>query len=104
MQTRYKYINFRRVPASPTRKTLIYDCHNSHSGAVLGTVRWYGPWRQYCFMDDGRDCVFNRTCLADVQHFLQQLMDRRGKTTTAKGDAPNDHAHASAGQEQGKTT
>lgn len=85
MRTRYQYINFQRVPTSPTtRKTLIFDCHNNQSGAVLGVVQWYAPWRQYCFMDDGRDCVFNRTCLADIQDFLQQLMDLRGKTTTDK--------------------
>ena len=77
MQTKYKYINFQFVPGGMNRKTAVYDCHNNHSGGVLGVVRWYAPWRQYCFYTMGFDSIFNATCLADIQHFLKQLMDER---------------------------
>jgi hypothetical protein len=84
MQTRYQYIYFERVEAAKGRKTLLFECRNNNSDFILGEVKWYGPWRQYCFFPEGSVTVFNRTCLADVQNFLQELMDRRGKTQTTK--------------------
>ena len=76
MKTRYKYIHFECVPTPPTRKTAIFYCHNINIGAILGVVRWHSSWRQYCFMPKDFT-VFSRSCLADVQHFIQQLMDER---------------------------
>jgi hypothetical protein len=48
MQTEYKYLVFVETDNSG-RKTSIWECRNKSSGTVLGEVRWYGAWRQYCY-------------------------------------------------------
>jgi hypothetical protein len=30
-------------------KTLVWTIRNKNNGYVLGWVKWYAPWRQYCF-------------------------------------------------------
>ncbi len=67
MEKNYKYIDFRLVWA--TEKTCLWSCHNTKSGAVLGEIKWYGPWRQYCFSPYS-GMVFNHSCLADIQDFI----------------------------------
>lgn len=70
MQKEYKYIYFAKVEDKP--KTSVWSCHNQRSNDCLGEVRWYGPWRQYCFFP-APGCVFNVTCLANINHFIGQL-------------------------------
>jgi len=60
MKKRKAYIEFDL--AGDTGKTEIWDVLSLSSGFILGKIRWYGPWRQYCFMPSGNS-VFNRTCL-----------------------------------------
>jgi len=36
---------------------------------LLGTVAWYGPWRQYTF-DPEADTTYNMACLQDIARFL----------------------------------
>jgi len=77
MKTRYEYIHF----VDECRydiKTRSFMCHNNNSGEWLGTVKWYGPWRQYCYFPCHADRpVYSTGCLADIQHFIGQLMDER---------------------------
>lgn len=42
----------------------------------LGTIKWYGPWRQYAFFP-GPECLFEKTCLQDITDFLKTLMEER---------------------------
>jgi len=80
LKTRYQYINFIPIEGKPEHTTLKFDCYNNHHDTYLGAVAWYAPWRQYCFMPSTlAGLVFNRTCLADIQDFLQQLMNDRRK-------------------------
>ena len=69
---RYEFINFEQKPQSESRKTSVWSCKNNKSGAELGEVRWYAPWRQYCFMPSG-PTVYSAGCLADIQDFIEQL-------------------------------
>ncbi|MEN6360025.1 MAG: hypothetical protein ABFD59_08215 [Smithella sp.] len=70
MQTRYKYIHFDEIEGF--KKTKLYRCMNNNSGGYLGDVKWYGPWRQYCFFTAAA-CVFNVGCMNDINHFIGQL-------------------------------
>lgn len=70
MLTEYKYIHF--VKISQKAKTSVWACCNNHSHAELGQIKWYGPWRQYCFFPE-MDCVFNVSCMNDINHFIGQL-------------------------------
>jgi len=38
---------------------------------VIGIVRWYGPWRQYCFVP-AENTVYNAECLRDIAQFCQE--------------------------------
>lgn len=74
MKTEYEYIRFRRMRMPTRRKTAIYQCLSG--GIALGVVKWYSPWRQFCFFPEGHT-TFNVGCLSDVQHFIGQLMEAR---------------------------
>jgi len=70
MKTEYKYIRFTWVMDKP--KTSVWHCRNKRNEGILGTIEWYGPWRQYCFFPVSTT-VFNVSCLSDINDFIRQL-------------------------------
>ena len=76
MKTDYKYICFRFMDR--LIKTEVWACLNEHSGCQIGTIKWYGRWRQYCFFPFG-NTVFSSGCLNDINDFIRQLMEARKK-------------------------
>ena len=44
----------------------------------LGVIKWYGPWRKYCFFPD-EETVWDVNCMAEVMVFIENLMDERRK-------------------------
>jgi len=79
MKTDYKYIRFEWMGG--TIKTQKYACLSNSSHSHLGTVKWWGPWRQYCFFPHG-NTVFNVGCMTDINDFIGQLMEARRETPT----------------------
>ena len=73
MKTIYKHIFFEEI--SLPRKTKTFVVRNKAINSLLGTVKWYAPWRQYCFFPTPSDLVFSATCLADIQDFIRELMN-----------------------------
>ena len=67
----YKYLTFVEVDnlKGTTRK---FECKNNNSQTVLGIVKWYAPWRQYCYFDE-RAAVYSAGCLDDVADFLREV-------------------------------
>lgn len=80
MKTKYKYIQF--DCESTTGKTDIWSISNNKN-EYLGEVKWYAPWRQYCYYpeyDYSVECtVLAGNCLIDIADFIKQLMDERRK-------------------------
>ena len=73
MKTKYKYIYFENKSSIyRKRKTQIWWCRNNRSRSVLGIVKWYSQWRQYCFFPDPHT-VFNTICCEDIINFIKQL-------------------------------
>ena len=72
MKTRYEYIHFDLLPQPKGRKTSMWLCMNNRTGGVLGEVRWYSTWRQYCFMPT-TSIVLSAGCMADIQTFIGAL-------------------------------
>ena len=70
MKTKYKYICFRKFEEKP--KTSVWHCRNLRSDALLGVVKWYGPWRQYCFIPES-GTIFSISCHDDIDDFIRQL-------------------------------
>jgi hypothetical protein len=52
------------------RKTQIWSLFSQRHGNLLGVIKWYGPWRQYCFYPE-KESVWSLKCLHDVKEFLQ---------------------------------
>jgi len=72
-----KYIRF-ALSAEQKPKTQVWDVLTTSNGVLLGTIRWYGPWRQYCFMPEtDAETVFSAGCLQDVEAHIRQLMNER---------------------------
>jgi hypothetical protein len=46
--------------------------NNKASGDLLGYIRWYSPWRQYCFFPHS-DTVYSAGCLNDINNFIHFL-------------------------------
>lgn len=69
-----RYLNFDRVGS--TGKTDIWEVGSKSQGSVLGEIKWYGPWRQYCFFPSS-NTVFNRECIADISEVINQLTQLR---------------------------
>ena len=76
MTTRFKFIHFNEVPNN-SDKTTKWLCRNNKTEEILGTVQWYGPWRQYCFLPSpGYELVFSAGCLGDIEGFIARLMEK----------------------------
>ena len=71
-----RYIEFDLV--GDTGKTEIWNILSKSSGFILGQIKWYGPWRQYCFFPSPNS-VFNPACMDDINKFIKELMAKRRK-------------------------
>lgn len=67
-----QYLKFQCVGTSTSGKTEIWQIFNLKSGILLGTIKWYGRWRQYVFYPEP-DTLFNNRCLADIMNQLSDL-------------------------------
>ena len=73
MLTKYEYLTFEKTAQQPP-KTSAWECKNAKSGTVLGIVKWYGPWRQYCYFPTVQ-AFYSAGCLKDVAQFIGQLKE-----------------------------
>jgi hypothetical protein len=68
----YKYFRFipkTRIDGTHFNKTGIYECVADRNNARLGEVKWYAPWRQYCFFPNDFT-VFSKGCMEDINNFI----------------------------------
>jgi len=68
-----KYMIFELV--SNAGKTEIWNVRARRTGDLLGQIKWFGRWHQYCFYPE-RDTVFNRGCLEEITFRVEQLQKR----------------------------
>lgn len=52
------------------KKTRVFCVCSKTSSATLGVIKWFGPWRQYCFFPEP-DCIFSKGCLNDINNFIE---------------------------------
>jgi hypothetical protein len=69
-------LNDRRLKA----KTDTWEVWSLDEASHLGQIRWYAPWRKYCFFPAG-ECVFEQDCLRHVAEFIESetTKHRKGK-------------------------
>lgn len=68
----YQYIYFKKMADDPKKTTSIWSCHNTKSGARLGTVNYHTPWRCYVYQPAGPS-IYSTGCLADIKDFIDNL-------------------------------
>lgn len=76
------YLRFVEESPSPSGKTRRWGVFSAFRGDRLGTISWYGPWRQYTFSPEP-ETVWNKDCLRDLAHFLEFARVRPKETTDA---------------------
>lgn len=74
----YKYITMILAERKP--KTEVYAVMTKDQEVTLGIIKWYAPWRQYCFIPDD-NTIYSKGCIADINDFITRLMDMRKNTT-----------------------
>ena len=74
-----QYLRF--VEFEKKEKTKVIAVVNKHHEEVLGMIKWFSRWRQYCFFPN-TETVWNINCLNDVNEVIKNLMDERKKKTT----------------------
>lgn len=68
-----KYIEIRDAGESKTGLTRVWRVGNRRTGADVGTIKWYGGFRGYCFYPNIEDVawvLFDADCLRLVADFL----------------------------------
>lgn len=94
---RTAYLAFVLTPRHARRRTDVWEVHGTHGvtswehathaayGTQLGTVRWFGAWRQY-ILEPAFGTVWNTACLQDVVRFIGAEMDKRAAIRVADRD------------------
>jgi hypothetical protein len=82
MKKEYEYIRFDLL--RQTAKTFVYNIVNRKHGTILGTIGWYGPWRQYCIFP-APNMVFSLGCWKDILEFTENLKKQRNGTVNKNG-------------------
>ena len=77
-----KYMYAKVIDQKP--KSVVIGVYSQSSNVLLGKVKWYGPWRQYCFYPEP-DTIFNTECLGEIatllktaQRFSVEIKKRKG--------------------------
>ena len=70
-----EYLTFVDMPLI-RRKTRVVEVHSKTSNDVLGIIKWWPAWRQYCFFPE-EGTVWSIGCMHQVHNFILDLKQRR---------------------------
>lgn len=71
-----KYLEFDK--AGWTGKTHVVNVLSKPTEFILGQIKWFSRWRQYCFYPSP-NTIFNTTCLEDINKYIKELMAERDR-------------------------
>ena len=77
-----KYIEFRVRERKP--KTIVFEVVSKKDGEPIGIIKWYPPWRHYCFFPE-QDCVFSDRCLARIAMFVEGMNKNHNESRKVRG-------------------
>lgn len=66
-----KYFSSVHYESKP--KTGIWLLYSNSQGEGLGFIKWYAPWRQYCFFPM-KETIWSKGCLIEINDYIDQLM------------------------------
>jgi hypothetical protein len=75
-----KYMAF-KLEKLENKKTYNVKVLAKSNLTVLGEIKWYAPWRKYCFFTvEEYQTVFDSNCLNEIDNVIKQLyLDRIAK-------------------------
>lgn len=80
MSIKTKNLQFELSGQSKSGLTSTWNVINRYNNTQLGTVGWYGPWRQYSFFPNPvLDLVFEKQCLRDIADFCESKTKEHDK-------------------------
>lgn len=81
-----KWLRFSVYDQKPktTVFTAVWVIYGLRSDTYLGMIKWYPPWRQYCFFSC-ENTVFNSECLDDINAFVQDANQKHKQKRAANG-------------------
>lgn len=65
-----RYLKF--IKDSVPQNTWTYYVRSEGNGDLLGTIKYFGRWRQYCFFPV-KDTVFSAGCLVEIDDYLKKV-------------------------------
>ena len=71
-----KYLCFEELKVKT--KTKQFTVKNNITYSFLGYIKWYAPWRRYCFFTN-LGLIFDAGCLFEIKDFIDKLMAERKK-------------------------
>lgn len=71
-ETAYEFISVSWAGSSESGKTQKYTVTANRDLALLGTIKWFGRWRQYAFYPEG-GTIYSRGCMADIIEFIELI-------------------------------
>ncbi len=67
-KTALSWIRFEELTPNPATKR--WAVMPKDGSAQIGMVKWYGPWRKYCFQPSS-NTVFEQVCLREIAQFCE---------------------------------
>lgn len=77
----YKHLRFDEIDVGQERKTKLFEVSSLYDDSKLGTIKWYGGWRQYVF-EPCQDTRWSWDCLQELSSFIKMIIDARKKAQT----------------------
>lgn len=83
-----EWISFKINDRHAKRKTDSWEVWSLESATHLGTVRWWSPWRRYCFYPRA-GTVWEQDCLRSIATFIENATaeQRKGRRAFPKDPA-----------------
>jgi len=78
-----QWIKLGSPDCAPGAKTFIWTVRSTVNEAILGEVRWYAPWRRYCFFPLS-GYPFDPECLTQIAVRCQVETDSQKETWKRK--------------------
>jgi len=70
-----EFINI--IEQAPSEKTKRFLIQSKNGNATLGYIRWYAPWRKYCYYSIAGG-IFDVACMLEIVSFINKLtLERR---------------------------
>lgn len=85
---------------SASGKTLVWDVATT-DGALLGVVKWHGPWRKYTF-HPAYDTLFEEDCLREIAQFAEARTAEHKRPNSFDGTYPVEPGRTAGKRTQGE--